>query len=140
MAHYYLANPLNPNVLLRNAFEQATVFKSVVGNDYFLLSIAGTGRMIARYDIATNTTFGSDYPVPVDWDGEPLTYSIDGDAWDALYALGARGDEVAARVIRDLDKRVLNGDIVAIRRAGETPTYRIRCRSGIARTTVSPYP
>jgi hypothetical protein len=72
-------------------FGRRTVFQSVGGNDYFLLSLVGTGRALIPYDPETDTTFGHASAVPNDWEGEPFTYSIDGGMWDNLLDLRTRG-------------------------------------------------
>jgi hypothetical protein len=137
---YYLTHPTNPQDHLKLPFGQKTVFKSVAGNDYFLLSLVGTGRALTPYDPPTDTTFGNPSAVPNDWDGEPFTYSIDGGMWDNLLDLRAQGDAVATGVVDDLEHRILSGDFLAIRRAGQPTTYRIQRRGAIVETQVSPYP
>ena len=61
---HYLRHPANARDYLRLPFGQRTVFKSVAGNDYFLLSLVGTGRALTPYDPATDTTFGNAIAVP----------------------------------------------------------------------------
>ncbi len=103
------------------------IYKATSANRFYILKWGrDCTRQLHPFDPATGAITGAPFDVAQDWTGEPRVIGIDEDLWGDLPTL-AQSDVNAERLLEQLARDLIEGDVIRLTRDGAT-TGRLRAR------------
>jgi hypothetical protein len=118
--HYFLHHPTRTSERLKKRGQSwdEPIFKGESSNDYFILKWERDGRVLRRFNPSTGTEEdGDQWPVPLDWTGEPEPVRVDEDLWGDIRQ-NADHEVAYERLLHEIQRRLADGDELHLIREG----------------------